>query len=413
MRTLSSSGPKKGTQSTRQHSFQSFSQKIANIKIDPVRKVRRQHASEDAESSFFQKSLQSWKDLNLSTTFAEFTRELSDHSDSLPHILHYKDAIFASLSKYISKRDPLSLEPLLSLLTHFAHDLGASFEPYFHDSVLLLSGLVVGHIAAEVIEWTFNALAYLFKYLSRLLVADLRPLYAVFSPLLGKSPQKSFVTGFAAEAVGFLVRKLRDEPLRAFVRYVFDDLEAEGARGYASGVMSMFREACVGVGRGVHSRGPTVLRMLLEEMGESVVCRGVVEGVVVALVHHADGTTFQPVLEVVCGVEDVVVSARLLFVCATVRKGTRIAEWGAVVRAVARNVDAAVGMDTGIMWAALKAAVVVLHTADMGAAIISIRGIVNATKGFQDGKLFLPFCEFFADTNGERFKTFLLPDFQR
>lgn len=218
-------------------------------KIDPVRRVRRHVDDEETEKSFFHSSLESWVDLNLSTTFTEFSREAIPLSESLPHILHYKDELFELLVKYIDRRDALALEPLLSLLSQFAHDLGATFEPYFARSVTLLGSLVAKHADVSTIEWTFNCLAYLLKYLSRLLVPDLRPLFDILAPLLGREQQKTFITRFAAEALSFLLRKAKEEPLRLIIRHVFEDLIKcggnHGEKGYRQGLMNMFQESCV------------------------------------------------------------------------------------------------------------------------------------------------------------------------
>lgn len=78
---------------------------------------------------------------------------------------------------------------------------------------------------------------------------DLRPLFDILAPLLGREHQKWFITRFAAEALSFLLRKTREEPLRLIIRHVFEDLiqvvENPGAKDYKQGLMTMFMEACV------------------------------------------------------------------------------------------------------------------------------------------------------------------------
>lgn len=105
------------------------------------------------------------------------------------------------------------------------------------------------HADVSTIEWTFNCLAYLLKYLSRLLVPDLRPLFDILAPLLGREQQKGFITRFAAEALSFLLRKAREEPLRLIIHHVFEDLtksvETPCGKSYMQGLMTMFMESCV------------------------------------------------------------------------------------------------------------------------------------------------------------------------
>jgi hypothetical protein len=54
----------------------------------------------------------------------------------------------------------------------------------------------------------------------------------------------------------------------------------------------------------------------------------------VALVNHAHEETFWPVLQALCVVEDVAVSARLVSFCATVRKGGRISVSDRLVKTI-------------------------------------------------------------------------------
>ncbi|KAH8153790.1 uncharacterized protein LAJ45_01557 [Morchella importuna] len=436
------SGSKKGgTQSKRNHSFQSFTQKIANLKIDPVRRVRRHVDDEETEKSFFHSSLESWVDLNLSTTFTEFSREAIPLSESLPHILHYKDELFELLVKYIDRRDALALEPLLSLLSQFAHDLGATFEPYFARSVTLLGSLVAKHADVSTIEWTFNCLAYLLKYLSRLLVPDLRPLFDILAPLLGREQQKTFITRFAAEALSFLLRKAKEEPLRLIIRHVFEDLIKcggnHGEKGYRQGLMNMFQESCVSVDRTLHSKGPQILRTMLDislELSDtSGPCFSVCEGVLISLMHHTTPETFQPALTVVYEFlaelldadsvtpKRVRMAATLLYTVVTVRKGCRIMDWQKTAIAAAYILEVGTSLKEEeqteelkeAVWEALKASAMILQQADLEIVISRCGKVVDKARDFQKGILFLPFCDFFSAMGSERFKIFLLPYFQR
>ncbi|KAK0660158.1 U3 small nucleolar RNA-associated protein 20 [Lasiodiplodia hormozganensis] len=272
------SKPKKGgTESSRKHHFESFSQRIAKLNIDPIRRTTRRVDDHDlsTSTSYLKNSFEEWKDLNLSENFNAFSRELDPLCESLPQILHHADRIMDLLIRYIEKRDALSLEPLLSLVSHFAHDLGVRFEKYFARAVQTVCQVAAKHSDIEVIEWSFTCLAWLFKYLSRLLVPDLRPLYDLMAPLLGKEHQKSFVTRFAAESMSFLVRKAgasyhRDkEPLQIIVSHALSDLEAlaqrDDASQYQQGLMSLFVDSVKGIQNGLHSSAEAILKVLLEQ----------------------------------------------------------------------------------------------------------------------------------------------------
>ena len=226
---------KGGTLSTRKHRFESFTQRIAKLNIDPVRRARRVDVDQDdleTASSFFKAGLDRWKDLNLSENFTNFVRDAEPLCDSLPQILHYQQEIMDLLVAYIEKRDVQSLEPLLSLLSNLAHDLGIRFEKHFSRALTLVASVTAKNSDVQIIEWGFNCLAWLFKYLSRLLVPDLAPLFRIMAPLLGREPQKAHTTRFAAEAMSFLVRKAalayhkNRKPLTIVIDFILADIDS-------------------------------------------------------------------------------------------------------------------------------------------------------------------------------------------
>ncbi|KAK8153561.1 armadillo-type protein [Phyllosticta citrichinensis] len=442
---------KGGTESSRQHYYESFSQRIAKLSIDPVRRTTRRHFDEEdlsASTSYLKNSFEEWKDLNLSQSFQNFSRELSPFCESLPQILHHEDRIMDLLFTYIEKEDELSLEPLLSLVSHFAHDLGARFERHFGKTVQLLCHIASKHQAIEAIEWSFTCMAWLFKYLSRLLVSDLRPLYDLMAPMLGKKQQKHFVTRFAAESMSFLVRKAgasyhRDiEPLRIFVAHAIRDLEEVAQREdtyqYQQGLMSLFVESIKGVQNGLHSSGPAVIKELMSQAiapenakSDSLVpdnspAMDVLQGVLTAVIHYTNSHTFSPILEVILetiqqstpelGNTGLQNNARILLTVVGVRKGTRIQDWDAVLKAMAQIIARAESQDlsqgSGLASEALIALAVILQSSPMDVAIPHLRILDKITSGpWQE--CFLVFCNFFADLGTERFQSLLLPHFKR
>ncbi|KAK8205966.1 armadillo-type protein [Phyllosticta capitalensis] len=441
---------KGGTESSRHHHYESFSQRVAKLTIDPVRRTRRHFDDEDlsASTSYLKNSFEEWKDLNLSQDFQNFCRELTPLCESLPQILHYEDRIMDLLVAYIEKENELSLEPLLSLVSHFAHDLGARFEKHFGRTVQLLCRIASKHQAIEAIEWSFTCMAWLFKYLSRLLVADLRPLYDLMAPMLGKEHRKHFVTRFAAEAMSFLVRKAgasyhRDrEPLRIFVAHAIRDLEEMAQREdtyqYQQGLMSLFVESVKGVQNGLHSSGQAVFKELMTQAmapenvnADSLVpdespAMDVLQGVLTAIIHHTTSHTFKPILEVMLETIQESVSklskaglqnaARLLLTAAGVRKGTRIEDWNAISKTITEVVTCAesqdLSQDSGLASETLVALAVILQVCPMDIAIPHLRILDRISSGpWQEH--FLVFCNFFAELGTERFQSLLLPHFKR
>ncbi|KAI9870558.1 MAG: U3 snoRNP protein [Pleopsidium flavum] len=436
---------KSGTASTRNHRFESFTQRIAKLKIDPVRRVRRLNLEDEdlsATASYFKTSLEQWIDLNLSENFADFARSARPLCENLPQLLHYRERVMDLIAEYIGKKDALSLEPLLSLLGHFAHDLGVHFEPHFLKAVTLVASVAAKHPDVEVIEWGFTCLAWLFKYLSRLLVPDIRPLYDILVPLLGKENQKFFVVRFAAEALSFLVRKAgamyykNKSPLENIVRHSFEDLrktaQTRDVQSYQRGLMTLFAGAVKGVKRGSHSSGGAVIRSLLDNILEENKCRhqwaeDIVYGVLVNVIHHSDADGFKGIMEVVLeGVQTVSLhprtetlafGGRLLFIMAGVRKGSRIQYWQPMLEQLEQLLMATTASSLSTVDDAaiqiLSAAAVILQSSPMDVLIPHLRGIMAAVTDERLKEHFLAFCNYFAQIGRERFMDLLLPHLQR
>jgi U3 small nucleolar RNA-associated protein 20 len=441
---------KGGTASTRNHSFQSFSQRIAKLNIDPVRRVRRHIDDEVTEfGSYFKTALEEQKDLNLSESFTDFSKEVSPFCDSLAQLVHFQDKIMDLLISYIEKREALSLEPLLSLLAHFAHDLNIRFEKHFSRAVTLVASVAAKHSSVEVIEWSFTCLAWLFKYLSRLLVPDLRPLFDIMAPLLGKESQKPFVTRFAAESMSFLLRKAsvashKDaEPLRLIIEHAFGDIKKsssyKNAAQYQQGLMTLFTETIVGLNRGLQSSGHVTFKYMLDEAQIQVseaetLVEDIVIGSLIATIHHTEGETFGPILNSIRSfvLVDTLDSAsdsirpqitrlhgRLLYTAMGVRKGSRIVAWSPISAGLTKLLtemhkqNGAVNVGSGARWEMFKATAVLLQYAPIDCIVPHLNTIMDGVMKGANEDLFLPFCSFLAGMGKDRFKSLVQPYFER
>jgi len=441
------SRPKKlvkgGTTSTRKHRFESFNQRIAKLDIDPIRRRRRNEDRDDyvqESSSYFKASLDRWKDLNLSENFTSFTQEVEPMCSSLPQLLHYNQRIFDLLESYIEKRDALSLEPLLDLLNKFAHDLGVRFEDHFSTSVTLVASLAAKHGDVEVIEWSFTCLAWLFKYLSRLLVPNLRPVFDIMAPLLGREPQKLHTTRFAAEAMSFLVRKAATvyakdpKPLNIIVDAVHEDIldlaELEGQEGkiefYQHGLMTLLLNSIKNIDRKLFSGGPYIYRclvdrLLVSDQAQRARFEDMLYGVTVALVHHSDSGSFQPILNIVVEQAQALDAAsnnhrirtrgHLLFIVSTVRKGTRIQDWTPLLNSVLHLLELCNTSDDEATKQTYKAAAVILQSSPLQLVLPRFCSAMNTITSDSLAPAFLPFCNYFCDLGRERFQDLLMPYF--
>jgi U3 small nucleolar RNA-associated protein 20 len=444
-RIVKTSRGSKKTPHQKNHRWESFSAKISKLhSLDPLRKVRRHDLdAEDlsATTSYLRNGLDKWAELNISRPYMAFKREINPLTESLAQILYHEDRIMDLLAEYIARHEKEALEPLLDLVTAFAHDLGVRFEKHYPRALRLIVELASKIHDVEAIEWTFAALAFLFKYLSRLLVPDLRPTYDAVAPLMGKARNPGHIARFAAEAMSFLVKKAaapshKDKALPLFVEHVRKDLESMVGQKqlnlYSQGVMTMFAEAIKGVGDGVHSTGPEIFAALLQRVPEEelklpaqAVWTDVCCGVLTSVIHHANVDTFRA-LETRLAEEAMAVERSVLFVqvfgtMAGVRKGTRIHDWTALVKALGQLLQSLAiqkeqieAMDASRVWQKLIVNIAIVWSQAPIDALLPALLTFNGTMTKEPlMRWYILFCSYLADLNSERFRGLFMKDFQK
>ena len=428
---------KGGDVAQKNYRFESFNERISKLKIDPIRRNRDQIGDEKDSGtalSNFKNGIAHWKELNLSQTFASFVREMEPLCDSLPQILLYQNRIFDTLMQYIDKRDRLSLEPLLSLLSHLAHDLGIRFEPHFPKALSTVATVAAQHHDVEVIEWAFSCIAWLFKYQSKLLVANIWPTWCIIAPLLGKEAKKEHLARFAAQALSFLIRKaallyLQDQaPLTNLVTQILQDLHVGVSENHDSvlynyGVLTVFSEAVKGVDGGFHSCAVNVLRCLLNH-AEQPQGPEIILGTVTSMIHHGNETSFVPILdlilEYVSTLEDtrprsIQLAAELIFCVSSVRKGSRIVYWQPVVATLPglfrAHPQSSSLTEKNEMLAFEKAAALVFSSASVGALSPHLKATMEALLNERSTQSFYSFCAILNHLNHDRFNELVAPYF--
>ncbi|KAI2641196.1 armadillo-type protein [Xylaria nigripes] len=434
------------------HRWESFSTKISKLhSLDPLRRVRRHDLdTEDLESttSYLRNGLEKWADLNLSKGFTSFKRELQPLCDSLPQILHFEERIMDLLEKYISAQALESLEPLLDLMTAFARDLGMRFEKHYPRALALIIQLAGRPQDAAVVEWTFACLTFLFKYLSKLLVPDLRPTYDLIAPLLGKSRNPAHITRFAAEALSFLVKKVaapahREKALAPFIQHIRDDFTANRDNRqlelYSHGLMAMFAEAVKGQGYGIHTAGPDIIKALLRSVPsdqclslEPINWSEIVCGVLVSLVHHTTAETF---LQIPKAISDAATNdetraefplrnvfyVRCLGTVSGVRKGTRILDWELILdsllqclESISKDSKFSETVESTAIWQQLLVnTAIIWQQAPMDILIPYITEFTAVMTREPLMPWFIPYCSYFSDLDSTRFRSIFLKSFQK
>ncbi|KAJ2489279.1 U3 snoRNP protein [Coemansia sp. RSA 2050] len=250
------------------HRFKSFRQRIDAIEINVARRIERDLDEPDEHGSYFSEAVRKWNELNCTKDYTEFLHRVRAYHQSLAQVLYHKDDIVCILEDYLSLEHELALEPMLELVTTLARDLQDEVLPYYERLVRKIMPLIKSN-TPEIVEAASNALAYLFKYLSKSLIEDLRPTFNLISPLLGIERQQSGVRRFAAESLSFLIRKLRGDALQKFVEHVTHALiecPADQLAGFRDGIALLFFECMRSVKSQLHSRASGMLVSLLREL---------------------------------------------------------------------------------------------------------------------------------------------------
>ncbi|SMN20287.1 similar to Saccharomyces cerevisiae YBL004W UTP20 Component of the small-subunit (SSU) processome, which is involved in the biogenesis of the 18S rRNA [Maudiozyma saulgeensis] len=254
------------TKTTKRFRYSSFRARIDDLRIEPARNLTKR-VHDYVETSHFLASFDHWKDINMSADFTSFSFEVQNIVQTLPQILYHADTIFNALLEHIDKQDNKSLQPLLDLLAQFCHDLGPDFTKYYERAVTSLIKLLDEAIKFEspdVFEWGFNCLAYIFKYLSRVLTDDLIPTFDMLLPLL--SNPKEYLSRFSAEALSFLIRKSNAKKLLILTSHFFDKLNADDENSNLyDGLLTLFTEAIISTPGSLHSKSSAIINVLFEQ----------------------------------------------------------------------------------------------------------------------------------------------------
>ncbi|KAK7865447.1 hypothetical protein R5R35_002325 [Gryllus longicercus] len=201
--------------------FQPFSERISHLDVDVFHRIGHKNEEYDEEETFLYQAIRKWNVLNLSEGYEELRKELPP-VQTLPMLLHGRDLVIDVILKHLAKRNPLSLETILDLLSALIKDL--RYEVYSSYGVILqrLCELLSTKNADEL-EWTFTCLAYMFKYLWRYIVRDVDTVFDSLVPLFSDS-KPEYIRNFAAESFAYVVRKVRNK--KDFVKLLLCTLES-------------------------------------------------------------------------------------------------------------------------------------------------------------------------------------------
>ncbi|KAI8602190.1 armadillo-type protein, partial [Dissophora ornata] len=348
-------------QGANRYKYQSFNARVNQLKIKITRQVGLKDGGKVTTGSFFNDSLEEWKELNLSAPFVRFALEVRNYCQTLPQLLYHKQQVVDLLIKNLNEGNALALEPILDLTTQLSKDLDGELFPYFGRLLEAILPLVEFR-DVKVIEWAFNCIASLFKKYSEQLRTDLCPTFKLLAPFLGEdSSQKPYIRNFAAESFSYLIRKAPVDHLKVILTYILSQLRESPTENFVEGVAKLFFETIKLVGNQFQHRGVDVvlreaIRALKREQDVVVTESGMSENTtfrtlcktLVLMVHYSTKEHFKGVCEMLLAeltssVDmavtqenaerrwlNIAESLGLLNVCVSVRKGNRIDDFGKV-----------------------------------------------------------------------------------
>ncbi|KAK9348873.1 hypothetical protein V1522DRAFT_159094 [Lipomyces starkeyi] len=397
----------------RRHKFISFRQRVDGIKIDPLRRTKR-HSNDIGDKpteSFFHVALQTWKELNSSRCFVNFAQEVTPISQSLPQVLYHKVQIFTILNKSIAEKEKFACQALLDLLAQFAHDIGPDFEEFLPNAIGTLIS-VSFHEDIEVVEWTFNCMAYLFKYLFRYLVDKLAETFDLISPLFSQLERRPYLSRFAAESFSFFLRNSKQASVDFFCDHAFQEWAASKSTTFETAICVIFAEALKGPDNTLHSRAPRLALKLQEQCASDSDDRKfhVFLTILTDTLHHGNKSTTAPLYEIIfkwikkqisrenVSPEFTRLIAKELLLLVGLRKGTRVPDWDAALD-IYRKIVATVNklpkseIKSKAVWELCKVSQALLqHAENMDEAMAT--EVVENIYNIDDSHSFLPFCDF-------------------
>ncbi|PVV00865.1 hypothetical protein BB560_004736 [Smittium megazygosporum] len=239
-----------------------------SINISVASRIRKDFLLPDQNSSYFSETLEKWLDLNSTKDFKLFCRNIAEYGQTLAQILFHKDEIINILIDSIITSSTNALQPLFEISTSLARDLQSEFFPYYTK----LLAAIVNHSnssSVETIESVYNTIAFLFKYLQKHIIADIIPTFDILSPFLGAEKQRNHIRRFAAEALSFLVRKLKPKQLEVFVNHVYLNLTSADNTNpeyYTQGLALLFFESIKGVDSKLLPQTANIFKSILSNM---------------------------------------------------------------------------------------------------------------------------------------------------
>ncbi len=226
--------------------------------------VPRRDEPLEGSTSFFHEKVIEWRELNAAHDWLECYKEIQPLCSTLPLLVHHQDDIVHALLGRMTMDCKLSLEPILHLIGTLSRDLASDFLRHLEKVFVTMIDLVVvqgGDGDAKVLEHVYTAMSAICKNLAKYLVLDVKPLLKLTVPL--RHHASHHIKKFTADALGFLIRRAKDEQAEDAVQYLLAEAieENQACRGNGEMIASSMK----GVGNGLHSRCDRIMNMLFDD----------------------------------------------------------------------------------------------------------------------------------------------------
>lgn len=332
------------SKSGRRFAFKSFRDHVDSIKIDPISDLSKR-AFHDVEISHFLSTLEHWREVNLSKPFQDLVEVVEPLSMSLPQLLYHKSDIFKAIDDSLSLNDPLALPATLELLSQFCHDLGSDFMPYYERSLIIITQIALTQMDPNSLEMIFNTLAYLFKYLSKVLSKDLGLTFITLLPLLTVQ-KKDYITRFTSQAMSFLVKKTTTKSYQKFLNDVFDcpQVLGDAVPSYHNALSIIFSDSFKSASGVLHSKSHLLLPLLITKSLEHPRYTAIFNDIVMELLDYTESEKnaeplYSMILEIITSyqitdLDQLTNCGQLLYTLSYGESGRRVSQWSDILNMI-------------------------------------------------------------------------------
>ncbi|CAH6721480.1 U3 small nucleolar RNA-associated protein 20 [[Candida] jaroonii] len=399
----------KTTKSAKKFTFSSFKERVDTIKIEPTLNLS-QKVYDDVESSHFISTVTHWSEVNLSKTFSDFLYEIREISNSLPQIIYHQEKIFESLIKHIEINDSYSIQPLLEVLSQFIHDLGPDFMKFYERTLKTLTKLALeinpndiqnNNNSSNLLEWIFNGLTFIFKYLSRYLVDDFNATFEILLDILTLN-KRNYLSRFCSEALSFLIKKMKSDQLSQVIDYLLiqnREIFINNAT-YRSSLIIIFSESMKSTKESFHSKSMLVFTHLLSI--DINISKFLISGILLEVLLHGNSSSAELFITTVIGslkssitTDNLASILEILISLIFAESGRKVKSWDLLVNTLIQILQLLpkIEADSEIIDRLLFCLTILVRNCEVLALNKSIKKIITLLIDFKQGIYFIPFVD--------------------